>query len=76
MNGGENMLCPNCKNATKVCDTRFDEKENEVFRRHACKECGTEFFTVEFAVENNNKFASIWKLLSRGSGSRPGGRKL
>ena len=62
------MLCPKCGSSTKVCDTRYDGKENEVFRRHICKTCSHEFFTVEFEVENNNKFVSLWKSLTRGSG--------
>ena len=64
------MLCPKCGYDTKVCDTRYDKKENEVFRRHVCKECGHEFFTVEFEVDMNEKFVSLWKTCYRGSGRR------
>ena len=63
------MLCPKCKSATAVCDTRFDVKENEVFRRRICKECGHDFYTIEFDVEANDKFANMWKKLYRGSGN-------
>ena len=70
------MICPKCGNATKVCDTRFDEKENEVFRRHSCKICENKFFTVEFDIEETDKFIDLWRSMSRGSGRKPGGRKL
>lgn len=62
------MLCPKCGGGTKVCDTRYDNKENEVFRRHACKDCFSEFYTVEFEIEANNKFVSLWRALTRGTG--------
>lgn len=68
-NGGQIMLCPRCNGATKVCDTRYDKKENEVFRSHICKDCSHEFFTVEFEVEKNDKLVRLWKTLARGSGS-------
>lgn len=66
------MLCPKCGGATKVCDTRYDGKDNEVFRRHACKDCSEEFFTIEFEVENNDKFIDLWKSLTRGAGRNYG----
>lgn len=62
------MLCPKCGCDTKICDTRYDKKENEVFRRHVCKSCRNEIFTIEFEIENNSKFAKIWRTLTRGSG--------
>ena len=62
------MLCPKCGGVTRVCDTRYDGKENEIFRRRACKDCSHEFFTVEFNIEANDKFIKLWKTLTRGLG--------
>lgn len=64
------MLCPKCGDSTKVCDTRYERKENEVYRRHICRDCMHEFYTIEFEVENNNKFNDLWKKLARGSGTK------
>lgn len=69
------MLCPKCKNATAVCDTRFDDKENEIFRRRVCKECGHDFYTVEFDIEATEKFSNMWKRLYRGSSNTYGKSK-
>ncbi len=66
------MLCPKCGGNTKVCDTRYETNENEVFRRHICKDCSEEFFTVEFSIESNKKFVDLWKKLARGSGGKYG----
>ena len=67
------MLCPKCGGVTKVCDTRYEDKENEIFRRRACKQCANEFFTVEFDVETNAKFDMLWKRLKRGAMKLSGG---
>lgn len=64
------MLCPKCGGGTKVCDTRYEGKENEVFRRHECKVCDNEFYTIEFEIESNNKLIDLWKSLTRGSGRK------
>ena len=70
------MTCPKCGGATKVCDTRHEEKENEVFRRRVCKKCEYDFFTVEFDVETNEKMVNLWRSLSRGAlFNRNGGRR-
>ena len=61
------MICPKCGGPTKICDTRFDANENEVFRRHICKECEHETYTIEFEVEKDNKFVDLWRGLHRGS---------
>lgn len=62
------MICPKCDNNSLVYDTRYEEEENEVFRCRVCKSCSHKFFTIEFEIENNDKFNSIWKKLARGSG--------
>lgn len=62
------MLCPKCGGKTTVCDTRFEGKENETFRRRICKSCDNEFFTIEFEIETNDKFIGLWKKLVRGGG--------
>ena len=69
------MLCSECGGVSKVCDTRYDGKENEVFRHHMCNDCLHEFFTIEFEIENNKKFANMWKKLTRGAGKSYGYRK-
>ena len=70
------MTCPKCGSATKVCDTRYEEKENEIYRHRICKKCNHDFFTVEFDVEKNDKMINLWKTLSRGSlFNRNGGQR-
>ena len=64
------MFCPKCAGDTRVCDTRYDGKHNEIFRRRICKDCSSEFFTVEFDIIANESFVKLWKTLTRGSGSR------
>ena len=64
------MLCPKCNGVTMVCDTRYNAKENEMFRQRTCKVCSHKFFTIEFDIEANNKFTMLWKTLIRGSGKK------
>lgn len=59
------MICPKCGGDTRVGDTRYEEKENEIFRRRVCKNCSNEFFTVEFGIEVDDKFMKLWKALAR-----------
>lgn len=40
------MTCPMCGGCTEVKDSRPDEES--VRRRRQCKECGYNFFTVEY----------------------------
>ena len=59
------MNCPKCGENSRVKLNLFDKKENEMFRRHKCPECGHSFHTVEFVVDENESFKEIWGILHR-----------
>ena len=44
------MTCPVCGGKNYVVDSRSDV--DAVYRKRICKECGHEFFTVEFETES------------------------
>lgn len=61
------MLCPECiKNRSNrvhkitVLDTVHNDKENEIYRKRQCRNCGYEFYTVEYEVEVNERFLNDW----------------
>lgn len=55
--GGENVY---------VKDNVFVPPENTIYRKRICKDCGYEFFTVEFAVEKGDEVAiREWKKWHR-----------
>lgn len=54
------MLCEKCKGKTKVIDG-CNTDQNERYRRRICLECGHIFYTVEFIVEEDDKFDYEWR---------------
>ena len=54
------MKCPKCQGAIRVTDT-VSTPLCEVYRRRKCVECDHTFFTVEFEVEQNEKFMKEWR---------------
>ena len=59
------MQCPKCGGNSAVGVNRPDTDRNEIFRARKCKDCRHKFHTVEFIVEENEKFKQIWKSLVR-----------
>lgn len=65
------MFCKKCGTKTKVIDSRMNKSHpDELLRKHKCpnEDCGYEFFSVEFEVENNDSFIKQWKYSARGVG--------
>ena len=60
------MICPKCKGKLHTIDT-VNTPDNEVYRRRQCKECGYEFYTIEFEAECDDKFKSMWNKYHRTS---------
>ena len=52
------MLCPECKNRSKVTDSRTDGKT--VYRRRKCEHCGHIFFTAETTTPSGDAFHKIY----------------
>lgn len=59
------MICPKCNAKTKIVDNSFNEEQNEMYRKHICKECKYIFFTAEFIVEPSKQFAYDWYAYRR-----------
>lgn len=58
------MKCPNCGGNVRVRDTTYTE-ENEIYRKRSCLNCGHVFYTMEFAIEANDKFLKDWRRCCR-----------
>ena len=54
------MKCPKCNGPLRVLDTVQNDRENEIYRARKCIECGHTFFTVEYEVIENQRFAEDW----------------
>lgn len=54
------MICPKCQGKTLVCDSR--EREDRVWRRRKCKECGFHFETFEDYAKNYNAPKAFIKI--------------
>ena len=52
------MICPKCKGKLRTIDT-VNTPDNEVYRRRHCKECGYEFYTIEFEAECDDNLQII-----------------
>ena len=56
------MKCPKCEGKVKVVLTGNEDKENEIYRRRKCLDCGYGFYTIEFELDDpkdvKNLFAS------------------
>lgn len=47
------MRCPICGSKSKVIDSRIRKKENYIFRRRLCSECGNKFSSKEVIFEED-----------------------
>lgn len=56
------MYCPLCGGKTGVCENVLNDKENEMYRRRKCKECGHKFYTLEFVVPDYNVLRDTYNL--------------
>lgn len=54
------MTCPKCKGKLRCIGTVMYDKENEIFRKKECENCWEQFYTVEFTVEENDRFKHEW----------------
>lgn len=55
------MDCPKCKGPTVVRDTVYNREDEEYYRKHVCKDCGTVFYTREEIVyEDENGCLPKW----------------
>ncbi len=54
------MKCPKCNGSLRVLDTVHNDKENETYRARKCVVCDHTFFTVEYEVIENQRFAEDW----------------
>ena len=50
------MKCLKCGGKTMVRRTNQNEKDNEVYRKRKCLECGFKFYTIEYDVEYTGDF--------------------
>lgn len=55
------MLCTKCNKTVHVYNTRNNFKDNEVYRRYVCKNCGINFFTVEYEVFVNDSYIKQYR---------------
>ena len=71
------MKCEKCgKENVYVKDNVFVPPENTIYRKRICKDCGYEFFTVEFSVEKNDELAiKEWNKWHRISAKKAAKRK-
>lgn len=54
------MKCPNCEGDVKVIDTVKNTDTNEIYRKRKCSVCGHVFFSIEFEVEQDERFKQEW----------------
>lgn len=54
------MVCPKCNGDVKAIDNVDNPKENEIYRARKCINCGHIFYTVEYEVIQNQRFAVDW----------------
>ena len=71
------MLCEKCGGwNVYVKDNVFVPPENTNYRKRICKDCGYEFFTVEFSVEKGDETAiKEWNKWHRISAKKAAKRK-
>lgn len=58
------MKCSKCNGKTYVKDSVLT-KDNEIYRRRKCSECGHMFYTAEYPVFPNDDFMKEWNSSSR-----------
>lgn len=55
------MECPKCKGKTAVFRTVYNPWQQETYRHRYCKDCDYMFYTVEYEIEETEKFKADWK---------------
>lgn len=62
------MLCSVCGAKTMVVDTRKKPEDFEIYRRHRCTnpDCGREFYTIEYEIDNDDRTVKMWRSICRG----------
>lgn len=51
------MLCPHCRRATKVIDSRFQSEHDQVWRRRQCTQCSYRFTSSEVFLKESDQYA-------------------
>ena len=59
------MHCPKCNGKVGVLDSTINPKDNEIFRKRKCNVCGHIFYTIEFEVEDNERFREEYNFFYR-----------
>lgn len=59
------MTCPNCKGPSKVVDNTYIPSDNELYRKRKCCDCGFIFYTIEFIVEPDSLYRTLWTAHNR-----------
>ena len=54
------MTCPKCNGKLQITDIVHNPKEHETYRLKKCRSCKYIFFTVEYEVIQNRRFAEDW----------------
>lgn len=56
------MQCPKCANTLASCiDSR--QKNDTIYRRRKCMECGFRYSTMEITLDENNRLREVEKSL-------------
>lgn len=58
------MKCPKCGRLAGTLD-HIETEEKEVYRERYCHSCDYKFYTVEYEVERNSQFATLWNKYSK-----------
>jgi transcriptional regulator NrdR family protein len=59
------MICPKCKEKTKVIDISHNDSDNEEYRRRKCTACEHIFYTVEYEVEYDEYVREVFNRNNR-----------
>lgn len=61
------MVCPKCGRVAGQLDS-IETAEKEVYRERYCRSCDYKFYTVEYEVERNSQFATMWNKHKKQTG--------
>lgn len=59
------MYCKNCGIKTRVIEPRYNTRTDETYRQRICPKCGKVTYTVEFAVDMDDRFKKDWSKCHR-----------
>lgn len=54
------MFCKRCKTKMVTTVSKYNDTEQELYRRRVCPNCGHAMYTVEFEAEQNDRFEEDW----------------